>query len=140
MFESLFDWVIPFLIVLSVLVFVHELGHYLVARFCGVRVEVFSIGFGREIFGFTDRHRTRWKFSLIPLGGYVKCKGDANAASAPDAGAVEGLSAEERRATMHGAPLWARALTVSAGPAKKSRYLRMGKPPSRSRDVAWLKD
>ena len=74
----------PFLAVLTVVVFVHEMGHFLVGRWCGVGVTAFSIGFGPEIVGFTDRHGTRWKLSAIPLGGYVKFVGDANAASVPD--------------------------------------------------------
>src|SRR3546814_5323768 len=78
---GLYGFGLPFLAVLTALVFVHELGHYLVARWNDVRVEVFSIGFGPEIFGWNDRAGTRWKFSLIPLGGYVKMFGDANAAS-----------------------------------------------------------
>ena len=82
--SGLFGFGLPFLIFLTILVFVHEMGHYLVARRCGVRVEVFSIGFGPEIFGWTDKARTRWKISLIPLGGYVKMFGDADAASRPD--------------------------------------------------------
>ena len=72
-------WFVPFLVILTVLVFVHELGHYLAARYCKVRVEVFSVGFGRELFGRTDRHGTRWKFSLIPIGGYVKMFGEMQA-------------------------------------------------------------
>ena len=75
---------LPFLFVLTVVVFFHELGHFLVARWCGVRVLVFSVGFGPELFGFNDRHGTRWKLSAIPLGGYVKFFGDENAASLPD--------------------------------------------------------
>ena len=75
---------LPFLAILTVLVFVHELGHYLIARLNGVRVEVFSIGFGPELFGWTDKAKTRWKFSIIPLGGYVKMFGDLNASSMPD--------------------------------------------------------
>ena len=77
-------YLIPFLFVLTVVVFFHELGHFLVARWCGVRVLVFSIGFGPELFGFNDRHNTRWKLCAIPLGGYVKFFGDDNAASVPD--------------------------------------------------------
>ena len=73
---------VPFLIVLSLLVFVHEWGHYIVAKMCGVHVEVFSIGFGRELAGFTDQSGTRWQFSLVPLGGYVKMYGDTDPASA----------------------------------------------------------
>src|SRR5947207_14299546 len=84
-----------FLIVLTALVFVHELGHYWVARRNGVRIEVFSIGFGPEIFGWHDRAGTRWKFSAIPLGGYVKFFGDADAASAPGAELPE-MTAQER--------------------------------------------
>ena len=76
--------IVPFLFVLTIVVFFHELGHFLVARWCGVRVQVFSIGFGRELFGFNDRHGTRWKLAAIPLGGYVKFLGDENAASVPD--------------------------------------------------------
>ena len=72
----IWEYVLPFLVVLTVLVFVHEMGHYLAARRCGVRVEVFSVGFGREIFGWTDRVGTRWKFSMIPFGGYVKMFGE----------------------------------------------------------------
>jgi len=107
--------VVPFLVILTILVFVHEMGHFLVARWNGVRVEVFSIGFGREIFGWTDRAQTRWKFSLIPLGGYVKMFGDANAASQPD-GQVEELSEEERSVAFPCQSLAARAWIVSAGP------------------------
>ena len=84
-------WIIPFLFGLSVVVFFHELGHFLVARRCGVRVLVFSIGFGPELFGFTDRRGTRWKLSAIPLGGYVKFFGDDNAASVPDQVALDSM-------------------------------------------------
>lgn len=109
------DVIIPFLVILTVLVFVHEMGHFLVARRYGVRVEVFSIGFGPEIFGWTDRAKTRWKFSLIPLGGYVKMFGDANAASQPS-GALGGMSEEERAIAFQTKPLYQRAWVVSAGP------------------------
>src|SRR5438105_9032889 len=85
--------VVPFLFVLTVVVFVHELGHFLVARWCGVRVMVFSIGFGRELVGVTDRYGTRWKISAIPLGGYVKFFGDENAASVPDRDRIDSMSA-----------------------------------------------
>src|SRR3954467_14487813 len=90
-------YLIPFLFVLSVVVFFHELGHFLVARWCGVRVLVFSIGFGRELIGFDDRHGTRWKISAIPLGGYVKFFGDENAASIPDQDAIGRMSESEQR-------------------------------------------
>ncbi|MHA1113413.1 MAG: site-2 protease family protein, partial [Alphaproteobacteria bacterium] len=92
---GIWDYVVPFLIILTVLVFVHEMGHYLIARRNGVRVETFSIGFGPELFGWHDKVGTRWKFSLVPLGGYVKMFGDADAASTPDAGIVA-MTAEER--------------------------------------------
>src|SRR3954464_6188262 len=89
-------WVLPFLFGLSVVVFFHELGHFLVARWVGVKVLVFSVGFGPEIVGFNDRHGTRWKLSAIPLGGYVKFFGDQNAASVPDQEAAAAMTAEER--------------------------------------------
>lgn len=108
-------YVIPFLVVLTVLVFVHEMGHFLVARWNGVRVEVFSVGFGREIFGWTDRAQTRWKISMIPLGGYVKMFGDANAASQPS-GDVAELSEEERKVSFHSKRLDQRMWIVAAGP------------------------
>jgi regulator of sigma E protease len=108
-------YILPFLIVLTVLVFVHELGHYLVARYNGVRVEVFSIGFGPELFGWNDRVGTRWKFSAVPLGGYVKMFGDADAASAPGA-SLERMTAEERAVSFHHKRLPQRAAIVAAGP------------------------
>lgn len=107
--------IVAFLFVLTLIVFVHELGHYLVARWCGVRVDVFSVGFGREIFGRTDRHGTRWRLSLIPLGGYVKFFGDFNAASMPDPEAQH-LSAADRAVTLTFQPVWKRAAIVAAGP------------------------
>lgn len=110
-------WTVVFFIVaLSVIVAVHEYGHYIVGRWTGIHAEVFSLGFGPVLFSRTDRRGTRWQIAAIPLGGYVKFLGDSNAASGKDAGAMAGLSAEERRHTMHGAPLWARAATVAAGP------------------------
>jgi regulator of sigma E protease len=107
---------LPFLFVLSMVVFFHELGHFLVARWCGVRVLVFSIGFGPELFGFHDRTGTRWKISAIPLGGYVKFLGDENAASVPDTTAVSSMSAEERQHSFFHKPVGARAAVVVAGP------------------------
>jgi len=107
--------VISFLIALTVLVFVHEWGHYIVARFFGVRVDVFSIGFGKELYGWTDRRGTRWKISAIPLGGYVKFFGDAGPASNPGAG-VEGMSPEDREGSFHHKSVGARAAIVAAGP------------------------
>ncbi|WJR66813.1 RIP metalloprotease RseP [Neorhizobium sp. CSC1952] len=109
-------YIIPFILVLSLLVFVHEMGHYLVGRWCGIRVTAFSVGFGPELFGFTDRHGTRWKLSAIPLGGYVKFFGDEDAASLPDASGLQGMSEEEKAQTLAGARLWKRAATVAAGP------------------------
>lgn len=104
-----------FLIVITILVFVHEMGHYLVARLCGVRVKSFSIGFGREIYGWNDKHGTRWKVSIIPLGGYVKFFGDAGVSSNPDASIGE-LTPEERKVAFHYKPVYQRAAIVFAGP------------------------
>ncbi|WP_417318035.1 RIP metalloprotease RseP [Emcibacter sp.] len=117
--ETLFSYLyygIAFVIALSMLVFVHEWGHYIVARLCGVRVDVFSIGFGREIWGRTDRNGTRWKFSYIPLGGYVKFFGDAGASSTPDEDSLQGMTAEEKAVAFHYKPLYQRAAIVFAGP------------------------
>lgn len=105
-----------FIIALSVIVAVHEYGHYIVGRWCGIKAEVFSIGFGKVLFSKVDKHGTVWQIALLPFGGYVKFLGDANAASAGDDGTIEEMDAETRRKTMHGAPLWARASTVAAGP------------------------
>ena len=107
--------VVFFVIALSVIVFVHEYGHYIVGRWSGIHSEVFSIGFGPVLFSRTDRRGTRWQVAAIPFGGYVKFLGDADAASVQKSD-VSGLSATERRHTMAGAPLWARAATVAAGP------------------------
>ena len=85
-FGKLLTFTLPFLFVLVIVVFVHELGHFLVARWCGVKVKAFSIGFGKEIFGFYDRYGTRWRFAWVPLGGYVKFLDDENSASVPIAG------------------------------------------------------
>ena len=109
-------YLLSFVIVLTVIVFVHEFGHYVVARLCGVKIETFSIGFGREIFGFTDRAGTRWKFSLLPLGGYVKMFGDAGAASTADVDKIEAMNAAERKVSFHFQALWKKALIVAAGP------------------------
>lgn len=114
--ESLWSYLIPFLFVLTVVVFFHELGHFTVARWCGVKVDTFSIGFGREIFGWNDRHGTRWKLSWIPLGGYVKFAGDENAASVPDRARLAQISVEERAGLFHFKPLSQRAAVVAAGP------------------------
>lgn len=108
---------LPFLFVLTVVVFVHEMGHYLVGRWCGIGVKAFSIGFGPEMFGFTDKRGTRWKLSAIPLGGYVKFVGDVGVVSQPDDDELEHLTPEERKVAFHLQSIWKRALTVFAGPA-----------------------
>ena len=102
--------------IITVVVFFHELGHFSVGRFFGVRVETFSIGFGPEIFGWTDRKGTRWKVSWIPLGGYVKYWGDADATSRPDHEKIEEMSAEERSQSLLAKPVHQRALISAAGP------------------------
>jgi regulator of sigma E protease len=102
--------------VLTVVVFVHEFGHFWVGRLCGVGVKAFSIGFGKELFGWTDRHGTRWRIAAVPLGGYVKFVGDMNVASAPDEEALAGLTPAERRVSFHHQPLLSRAAIVAAGP------------------------
>ncbi|MCC7319753.1 MAG: RIP metalloprotease RseP [Rubellimicrobium sp.] len=106
---------IAFVAALSIIVAVHEYGHYIVGRLSGIAAEVFSIGFGPVLWARMDRHGTRWQVAALPFGGYVKFLGDANAASM--GGSSRGLSAAEHRRTMLGAPLWARAATVAAGPA-----------------------
>jgi regulator of sigma E protease len=110
---TLIVYAIPFLVVLTVIIFVHELGHFVVARWCGVTVEAFSIGFGREIFGWQDRKGTRWKVCWIPLGGYVRFAGDANAASMPSA---DTAGQALQPGNFHGKPVWQRAAVVVAGP------------------------
>lgn len=107
---------LAFVFVLTVLVFVHEWGHYIVARINKVKVDVFSIGFGPEIFGRTDKNGTRWKFSWIPIGGYVKFFGDANAASTPD-GSLKEMDEEDRKVTFHHKRLSQKAAIIFAGPA-----------------------
>ncbi len=113
----LFTTIVPFLFVLTVVVFVHEMGHYLVGRWCGIGVREFSVGFGPELLGFNDRHGTRWKLSAVPLGGYVKFVGDMSVTSDPTSQEAQGLSDEERRTAFHLQPVWKRAATVFAGPA-----------------------
>ena len=108
--------VLPFLFVLTVVVFFHELGHFLVARWCGVRILVFSVGFGPELVGFNDRHGTRWKISAIPLGGYVKFFGDENAASVPDPAAAAAMTDREKRESFHHQKVANRSAIVAAGP------------------------
>lgn len=119
MFESPPFWMylIGFLLLLGPLVTIHEFGHYLVGRFFGVKANAFSIGFGKELAGFTDRRGTRWKLSALPLGGYVQFKGDMNAASMPDQSAGSSATDEPFDGSFHKADLWKRALIVFAGPA-----------------------
>lgn len=109
-------YILPALVVLTIVVFVHEMGHFLVARWCGIRVAAFSVGFGREIAGYTDRRGTRWKLSMIPLGGYVRFEGDENAASFPDPDVLANTPESARRGLFHFAPLWQRIAVVAAGP------------------------
>ncbi|WP_416797895.1 RIP metalloprotease RseP [Ciceribacter azotifigens] len=114
-FGFLAGYILPYVIILSLLVFVHEMGHYLAGRWSGIRILAFSVGFGPELVGYTDKHGTRWKISAIPLGGYVRFFGDADAASRPG-GELDDLSPAEREQTLAGARLWKRAITVAAGP------------------------
>ena len=114
--HGLIGYVIPFLFVLTIVVFFHELGHFLVARWAGVKVLAFSLGFGPELVGFNDRHGTRWKISAVPLGGFVKFFGDDTEASTPSAGVLASMTEEERRGSFHHKKVGARAAIVAAGP------------------------
>jgi regulator of sigma E protease len=109
-------YIVPFLFVLTIVVFFHELGHFYAARRCGVRVEVFSVGFGRAITSWHDKHGTEWKIGWLPLGGYVKFFGDENEASAPDSEKLRELPEDTRGDTLFFKPLWQRAIVVAAGP------------------------
>ena len=113
---GLVGYIVPFLFVLTIVVFFHELGHFLVARWCGIKVLAFSIGFGPEIVGFNDRYGTRWKISAVPLGGYVKFFGDDNAASVPDHEAAAAMSEAEKTVSFVHQPVGPRAAVVAAGP------------------------
>lgn len=117
-FGGLIWTLLAFIVALSVIVAIHEYGHYIVGRWCGIKADVFSIGFGPVLFSRHDRHGTRWQFAALPFGGYVKFAGDANAASGKDVVTMQAAQADPARLrqTMHGAPLWARAATVAAGP------------------------
>jgi regulator of sigma E protease len=114
--SDVLHYLVPFLFVLSLVVFFHELGHFLVARWCGVRILAFSIGFGPELAGFYDRHGTRWKIAAIPLGGYVKFFGDENAASTPDRARLADMDEAERAKSFIFQPVRKRAAIVVAGP------------------------
>lgn len=114
--HGLIGYIVPALFVLTIVVFFHELGHFLVARWAGVKVLAFSIGFGPELAGFTDRKGTRWKISAVPLGGYVKFFGDESEASTPASATLEAMSPAERKESFHHKTVWARAAIVAAGP------------------------
>src|SRR5438046_1619012 len=109
-------YIIPFLFVLTIVVFFHELGHFLVARWAGVKVLTFSLGFGPELAGFNDKHGTRWRISAIPLGGYVKFFGDESEASTPSKAAIEAMTDEERGNSFQGKKVGPRVAIVAAGP------------------------
>jgi regulator of sigma E protease len=111
-FGGLFFTLLAFVVSLSVIVFVHEFGHYIVGRWSGIKAEVFSLGFGPVLISRIDPRGTRWQLALIPFGGYVKFLGDQDAASVGGNQQIEVMSVEEKRQTMHGAPLWARTATV----------------------------
>jgi regulator of sigma E protease len=110
------NFILPFLLVLGIVVFVHEYGHYFVGRLCGAAVRVFSLGVGPEVVGVNDGHGTRWRLSALPLGGYVKFAGDRNATSAPDSAAIAAMTDEERETSLAGQKLPRRAAIVAAGP------------------------
>ena len=115
MIETLYT-IFVFIVVLSVVVFVHEYGHYIVGRWCGIKAETFSLGMGPSLGGWTDRHGTRWQVAAIPLGGYVKFVGDTNAASAAGPNGLSNVVEQGQENSLIGASLWRRALTVAAGP------------------------
>jgi regulator of sigma E protease len=115
-FGGLAFTLVAFIAALSIIVAIHEYGHYIVGRWSGIHAEVFSVGFGPVLVSRVDRHGTRWQIAALPFGGYVKFLGDADAASGKDAAAIDALDVAERRRSMHGAPLWARSATVAAGP------------------------
>ncbi len=115
-FGNLAFTIAAFVVALLTIIFVHEFGHYIIGRWSGIKADVFSLGFGPVLWSRHDQHGTKWQLAAIPFGGYVKFRGDSNAASAKDDEAIRELSAEQLRETMHGAPLWARASTVAAGP------------------------
>src|SRR5271154_4248738 len=114
--HGIIGYVVPFLFVLTIVVFFHELGHFLVARWAGVKVLTFSLGFGPELAGFNDRHGTRWKISAVPLGGYVKFFGDESEASTPSSETLASMTEEERAGSFHHKRVGPRAAIVAAGP------------------------
>ncbi|HXY57256.1 MAG TPA: RIP metalloprotease RseP [Methylocystis sp.] len=113
---TILGYLVPFLVVLSVVVFVHEYGHFIVGRWCGIKADAFSLGFGPELLAFDDRKGTRWRIAAIPLGGYVKFHGDANGASIPDPEAIAAMPEADRAVSFAGQVVWKRAATVFAGP------------------------
>ncbi|ACB93950.1 RIP metalloprotease RseP [Beijerinckia indica] len=113
---SLGAYLVPFVCVLSLIVFFHEFGHFLIGRLCGVQVDAFSLGFGPELFAFVDRYGTRWRLAALPLGGYVKFHGDANGASMTDEAAAASMPAAERAVSFFAQKVWKRAAIVVAGP------------------------
>ena len=115
-FGNTFYTLVAFVIALSIIVAIHEYGHYIVGRWSGIKAEVFSLGFGPVLWSRADKHGTVWQVAALPFGGYVKFLGDANASSTGDDGTLGEMDATTLRQTMHGAPLWARAATVAAGP------------------------
>jgi len=115
-FGGILFTIMAFVVALSIIVAIHEYGHYIVGRWSGIHAEVFSIGFGPVLISRVDRHGTRWQIAALPFGGFVKFLGDSDAASGKDGAAIDALDMAERRRSMHGAPLWARSATVAAGP------------------------
>ncbi|MEM7617585.1 MAG: RIP metalloprotease RseP [Pseudomonadota bacterium] len=113
---SLWFYLGSFILIISFIVFIHEFGHYYVAKLCKVKIECFSIGFGKELFGFNDKSGTRWKFCLIPMGGYVKMLGDADPASSPDVKKINSLTEEQKQYAFYAKKLWQKTAIVFAGP------------------------
>jgi regulator of sigma E protease len=113
---TLGSYILPFVFVLGLVVFFHELGHFLVGRWCGIQVDAFSMGFGPELVHYTDRHGTRWRLAALPLGGYVRFHGDASGASEPDFEAAAAMPESERAVSFFAQKVWKRAAVVAAGP------------------------
>ena len=114
---GIFTYILPFSVRPDArYVFFHELGHFLVGRWCGVKADAFSLGFGPELLHYTDRKGTRWRLAALPLGGYVKFHGDANGASMTDEGSIAVMSEAEKKVTFFAQPVWKRAAIVVAGP------------------------
>ncbi len=113
---NILHYAVSFFVIISIIVFVHEFGHFYIARRCGVKIDDFSIGFGPEIRGWTDKHGTRWKVCLLPFGGFVKMHGDASEASTPDLKKLDTMSEKEKKISFHYKPLWQKFIVVLAGP------------------------